>query len=170
MSTYGLPLWKKDGIPLTVISAGQLGRVARAALSWGWGLQRALPSHLSPGPLTEVQGFPARKAVSKGDLALSDSGNVSVIQGHHTVQGKVQTSKPDTELRQGGSAWTWQRCSHCVCVVAQWPQRGIQRSSSEKVIDWTGFKPILSRRDAGLLFMPDLESNSWSSLQTSQED
>ena len=76
--------------------AGQLGRVARAALSWGWGLQRALPSHLSPGPLTEVQGFPARKAVSKGDLALSDSGNVSVIQGHHTVQGKVQTSKPDT--------------------------------------------------------------------------
>ena len=27
-----------------------------------------------------------------------------------------------------------------------------------------------SRRDGGLLFLPDLESNPWSSLQTSQED
>ena len=52
-----------------------------------------------------------------------------------------------TELCQGGSAWTWQRCSRCVCVVAQWPQRGIQRSSSEKVTDWTGFKPVLLAED-----------------------
>ena len=27
-----------------------------------------------------------------------------------------------------------------------------------------------TRRDGGLLFLPDLESNPWSSLQTSQED
>ena len=27
-----------------------------------------------------------------------------------------------------------------------------------------------SRRDGGLIFLPDLESNPWSSLQTSQED
>lgn len=90
--------------------AGQLGRVARAALSWSWGLQRALPSHLSPGPLTEVQDFLARKAVSKGDLAVSDSGNFSVI--HYTgaphSPGKVQTSEPDTpgfESCQGNSCW-----------------------------------------------------------------
>ena len=34
-----------------------------------------------------------------------------------------------------------------VCVVAQWPQRGILRSSSEKMTDWTGFKPILLAED-----------------------
>ena len=51
------------------------------------------------------------------------------------------------ELRQGGSAWTGLYCSHSVCVAAQWPPRGILWSSSEKVTDWAGFKPVLLAQD-----------------------
>lgn len=37
--------------------------------------------------------------------------------------------------------------SHSVCVAAHWPPRGILWSSSEKVTDWAGFKPVLLAED-----------------------
>ena len=50
-----------------------------------------------------------------------------------------------------------------------WPPESMRKHTVAPQFE-KNHKMPLSRRDGGLLFLPDLESNPWSSLQTSQED
>lgn len=52
-----------------------------------------------------------------------------------------------TEPARWFCAWTWLYCSHSVCVAVHCLPRGILWSSSEKVTDWAGFKPVLLAED-----------------------